>query len=316
MAEIPEGYRDREQSYIKHLFLTEYLREAAFKVLQARSSIFNFVDAFAGPWQVSDGDNYTDASFNQALHTLETVRGYLSDRGLRGIRIRFCFCEKRPDAVERLKVYATRNSEFEISVFQGKFEENLNSISSAIPGGFTFTFLDPTGWDISNPEVFKFLKDQKGEFLLNFMADHINRHADYHKVGDSFSRFLADPQWKRDFDQLPPTMSNEERVLRLLRQKIKSSGAARFAPTLSILVPRKDRIKMRLVLGTNSRTGLEVFRDVHARIERAEIKVRERIRNEPNPQMSLLAQTKVHMLSRWQRASADKRLKNPLKHLF
>lgn len=287
MVEIPESYRDREQSYIKHLFLTEYLREAAFKILQSRSSIFNFVDAFAGPWQVSDDDNYTDASFNQALHTLETVRGFLTDRGLKGLRIRFCFCEKRPEAVERLRAYARRHSEFEIRIFEGKFEDNLNAISSAIPGGFTFTFIDPTGWDISNTEVFRFLKEQKGEFLLNFMADHINRHADYHKVVDSFGRFLADPEWKKGFDQLSSAMSNEEKVLHLLRQKLKSTGAARFAPSFSILVPRKDRIKMRLVLGTNSRIGLEVFRDVHARIEKTEIKVRERIRDEPNPQMSL-----------------------------
>ena len=192
MVEIPESYRDREQSYIKHLFLTEYLREAAFKILQSRSPIFNFVDAFAGPWQVSDDDNYTDASFNQALHTLETVRGFLTGRGLKGLRIRFCFCEKRPEAVERLRAYAKRHSEFEIRIFEGKFEDNLNAISSAIAGGFTFTFIDPTGWDISNTEVFRFLKEQKGEFLLNFMADHINRHADYHKVVDSFGRFLAD----------------------------------------------------------------------------------------------------------------------------
>jgi three-Cys-motif partner protein len=287
MVEIPESYRDREQSYIKHLFLTEYLREAALKVLQARSPVFNFVDAFAGPWQVSDGDNYTDASFNQALHTLETVRSYLTARGLKGLRIRFCFCEKRPEAVDRLKTYARRHSNFEINVFQGKFEDNLNLISSAIPGGFTFTFMDPTGWDISNAEVFRFLKDQKGEFLLNFMSDHINRHADYHKVDDSFRRFLANPEWKHGFDELPSTMSNEERVLHLLRQKIKSSGVARFAPDFSIMVPRKDRIKMRLILGTNSKIGLEVFRDVHARIEKTEIKVRERIRDEPNPQMSL-----------------------------
>ena len=57
-----ENYHGREQSHIKHLFLTDYLRTAAYKILQGRSPKFNFVDAFAGPWKVSDSD-YSDAFF-------------------------------------------------------------------------------------------------------------------------------------------------------------------------------------------------------------------------------------------------------------
>ena len=50
-------YKGREQSYIKHRFLMQYLKQAAFKTLQGRSPVFNFVDAFAGPWSVSDKDD-------------------------------------------------------------------------------------------------------------------------------------------------------------------------------------------------------------------------------------------------------------------
>jgi len=71
-----EQYRGREQSFIKHEFLTQYLQAASYKTLQGRSPVFNFVDAFAGPWRVSD-ENYSDASFNQALQTLEAVRADL-----------------------------------------------------------------------------------------------------------------------------------------------------------------------------------------------------------------------------------------------
>ncbi len=88
---IPNSYRGREQSYVKHQFLTQYLQTAAYKILQGRSPIFDFVDAFAGPWRVSDED-YFDASFHQAVRTLEAVRTDLGKKGIGGLKIRFCFC--------------------------------------------------------------------------------------------------------------------------------------------------------------------------------------------------------------------------------
>ena len=89
MALELENYRGREQSYIKHLFLKEYLLSAAFKTLQGRSKTFNFVDAFAGPWNVSDKSNFSDTSFHQALNTLETVRAHLGSKGNAGIEDQF-----------------------------------------------------------------------------------------------------------------------------------------------------------------------------------------------------------------------------------
>ena len=110
----------------------------------------------------------------------------LEKNGITGLKVRFYLCEKRPEAVDRLRKYAAERSQFEIHVFEGKFEDNLDAIAAKIPNGFTFTFIDPTGWDIRSDLVFKFLKDRNGEFLLNFMADHINRHTEYSKVVESF----------------------------------------------------------------------------------------------------------------------------------
>ena len=45
-------YEGREQSYLKHLFLQKYLENAAYKLFQGRSPVFNFVDGVdlnAGP---------------------------------------------------------------------------------------------------------------------------------------------------------------------------------------------------------------------------------------------------------------------------
>lgn len=274
-----EKYRGREQSYIKHLFLTQYLQAAAYKTLQGRSPIFNFVDAFAGPWRTSD-ENFSDASFAQALRTLEAVRADLGKNGVAGLKIRFCFCERRAEAITQLRQYAETHKRFEIRVFHGSFEDHLEAIADFCRDGFTFTFIDPTGWNIRSEPVLEFLRVQKGEFLLNFMSEHVNRHAEYSQVAASFGRFLADPDWTGEFNALPSNWNNEQRVLHLLRRKIKTIGAATYLPDFPILKPREQRVKMRLVLGTHSAKGLEVFRDTQGKVERREIETRNQLRSD------------------------------------
>ena len=288
-----DRYLGREQSYIKHLFLTQYLQVAGYKTLQGRSPTFNFVDAFAGPWHVSDDSNYSDASFDQALRTLEAVRAQLGRRGTSGLRVRLCLCEKRARAAEELRRYATQKGRFEIHVFHGSFENHLDKIASVCRDGFTFTFIDPTGWNIRSEPVLEFLRGQKGEFLINFMAEHVNRHAEYSKVAASFGRFLADPDWERDFNALPQDWNNEERVLCLLKRKVKEARAATYLPDFPILKPREDRVKMRLMLGTHSPKGLEVFRDVQAKVEHAEIETRGRLRDSSNHQVRLFSDDEI-----------------------
>ncbi|MGP1396781.1 MAG: three-Cys-motif partner protein TcmP [Inquilinaceae bacterium] len=292
MADEQDRYAGREQSYIKHRFLTQYLRTAAYKILQGRSPTFNFVDAFAGPWKVSDTD-YSDASFDQALRTLEAVRTDLSERGAVGLRIRFCFCERSARRFDELSRYAKRNPRFDIHIFQGLFEDHLADIAAVCRDGFTFTFIDPTGWNIRSEPVLEFLRDQNGEFLLNFMAEHVNRHAEYPRVAASFGRFLADPDWASEFNVLPSDWNNETRVLHLLKRKIRATEAATYLPDFPILKPREQRVKMRLVLGTHSAKGLEVFRDVQEKVEREEIETRNNRKNSDNYQTSLFADDEI-----------------------
>jgi three-Cys-motif partner protein len=227
--------------------------------------------------------------YQTKLSTLEDVRANLANR-LGGLKVRLCLCEKRKDAVEQLYRYADQHPGIEIHVFHGAFEDHLADIAAICRKGFTFTFIDPTGWNVRSEPIFRFLRDQKGEFLLNFMAEHVNRHAEYQRVAESFGRFLAEPGWEQDFNNLPANWSNEERVLFLLKRKIKELGAASYVPDFPILKPKENRVKMRLLLGTHNVKGLEVFRDVQFRVERAEIKTRNRVRNADNQQVGLLSE--------------------------
>ena len=173
-------YQGREQSFIKHLFLQKYLENAAYKLFQGRSPVFNFVDAFAGPWRNADSESLSDTSFALALATLDNVRRILAKLGHPNFKIRFRFCERNPDSVAKLQAFAAGKTEFDIKVFSGAFEDNLEGIRAAcsdIRDSFTFTFIDPTGWNVDSGPIFSLLKDLRGEVLFNFMSEHVNRHA-------------------------------------------------------------------------------------------------------------------------------------------
>jgi three-Cys-motif partner protein len=301
MAADLDLYRDREQSFIKHQFLTRYLQAAAYKTMQGHSPTFNFVDAFAGPWQVSDDAKYSDASFDQAINTLEAVRADLGKNGVAGLKVRFCFCEQHRDRVARLREYSASKGNFEIHVFEGAFEDNLNAIAAKLTDGFTFTFIDPTGWNIRNEEVFRFLRNQDGEFMLNFMSDHINRHAEYHEVEASFGRFLADADWADEFVRLPADWGNERKMLHLMKAAMRANDVATYLPDFSIMVPRRERVKMRLILGTHSSKGLEVFRDVQEKVEKQELEMRLNLREGDSPQVSLFSAADIAAIQQEQK---------------
>jgi three-Cys-motif partner protein len=287
-----ENYQGREQSFIKHLFLNRYLESAAYKLFQGRSPAFNFVDAFAGPWRVSDTNQYSDASFSQAIETLDAVRRALIDMGRSGLKVRFRFCERNAASVAKLREFAAQKSEFDIQVFSGAFEDNLDGIRSACRDGFTFTFIDPTGWNIDSSKVFEFLRNLNGEFLFNFMAEEVNRHAGWDGVAESVGRFLADPSWKPAFEALP-NGSNEAKILQLLKAKMKEARAATYLTDMAIRKPREDRVKMRLVLGTHSIQGVEVFRKVQEDVEKDAIRTRHNIQATESRQSSLFSDEQI-----------------------
>ena len=301
MTNHQEHYKGREQSHIKHCFLTQYLKMAAFKIFQRGSPTFNFVDAFAGPWRVADDLDYSDASFDQALNTLEGVRVSLARKGLPGLKVRFCFCERNPQSAEKLRHYAEKKRGFEIHVFPGTFEDNLNNVAAACSDGFTFTFIDPTGWNIDSGPVLEFLSQRHGEVLFNFMAENINRHARYEGVSSSVGRFLAAPDWKDEFNALQDDWNNEKRVLHLLKKRMRTATAARYIPDFPILKPRVDRVKMRLLLGTRSAHGVDVFREAQKKVEQRQIEMRLRIRREEKGFATLFSDEEIAM---WEQGSA------------
>lgn len=182
--------------------------------------------------------------------------------------------------------------DFEIDVFQGAFEDNLSEIRSRC-SGFTFTFIDPTGWNLRSQEIADFLSVVKGDFLLNFMEHPISRHNSYARVRDSFGRFLAEPRWFEKLDVVEGNDARVQSIIELLKRRLRELGAARYLPDFPIIQPRTSRVQMRLVLGTHHPDGVEVFRDVQHKLESEYLMIR-RSKRDGHKQSSLFSDEQLN----------------------
>jgi three-Cys-motif partner protein len=289
LTEDADPYRGREHSKIKHSFLRRYLRDASAKVL-SRAPSFNYVDGFAGPWSVSDANDYTDSSFGNALEVLTDMQSHYLTVFKRSIPVRFFLCEKNKDRYELLLAFAkNKSSSIQIMAFHGAFEDHLDEISASCSTGFTFTFIDPTGWNVRSAEIARFLRSVRGDFLLNYMSAPISRHLGLSSVEASFARFLDDAEWKAKLaaDQFPERQ--ERKVLNLLKGRLKELGAAEYLPDFEIRRARENRIQMRLVLGSKHPDAVTVFRQVQREVEREEVEMRRNLAEEGSPQRSLFS---------------------------
>jgi three-Cys-motif partner protein len=144
------NYLGREQAYVKHCLLEQYLPELTYRVGQKWDSIA-YIDGFAGPWQTKH-PNYADSSFGVAISALrECHRGLRQTHG-RPISMKSILVEQRKDAYLELKKFAESAStaDFEVHALTGEFINCIPAIEKIIRSSaahpFRFVFLDPKGW--------------------------------------------------------------------------------------------------------------------------------------------------------------------------
>lgn len=61
----PDAYEGREQTYLKHFVLKNYLERVAYNIFSFQDN-FAYVDCFSGPWK-SGSQSYEDTSFKIAI---------------------------------------------------------------------------------------------------------------------------------------------------------------------------------------------------------------------------------------------------------
>ena len=268
---LPDSYRGREQTFIKHIILRQYLERVAWHILWSQKD-FVFVDGFSGPWAATTS-NYEDTSFGIAMGRLRHVCDELSDKHSRDRRVRCIFVEKGAAAFSRLSDAVKAATYIEACAIHGRFEDHIAEFLSAVGSAFALISIDPKGWTFDPRKIAPLLRHRPSEVLVNFMFEHINRFLDDPRpeIRASYNLPFGDPNWRIRFDSLQQSgMGREEAVLELFREQLKAVGEYSYVISARILRPTADRSHFYLVYGTRNRKGLIEFRSVEKKAMEAE----------------------------------------------
>src|SRR2546421_5667508 len=272
------AYEGREQAYIKHGLLEEYLPDWGYKVGSQWDSLV-YIDGFAGPWETTS-PNYEDSSFGVGCSALKRVAdGLRSSRG-RELNVRCILVGKDNEAAAKLHTYAdsVKCQGLQVESLCGEFVRQLPEIARLAKqsGGspFKFVFLDPQGWsDIPMQHLANFLKDRSCEVLINLMTRHIIRFLDqpdraqsYHEL---FGRSDVLPRL-----QATPSEERADVAVREYCRSLRTMCGFKYVSSAVILEPDKEDKRYFLVYATNHPRGVEVFKAAETKAAKLQDDVR------------------------------------------
>jgi three-Cys-motif partner protein len=286
---MPDEYIGREQTWLKHRVLREYVLQWAIKV-GARVRSLWYVDTFAGPWEARDPE-LRDTSFHIGLQALSEAAAVWRSRKGAELQLGAIFVEENPAAFPKLQAHVMqRQGSFgRIHAFHGRFEQYVGEIERIIGDEPAFIFVDPTGWVGADMRlVARLARRRMRDVMVNVMSSFLVRQKDRQEIEEQMRTFFG----------LPDTLQaglNEDQLAELYRDRLRKSGGLEHVADLLVMHPEMDREYFRLVVGGHSPAVLEVFRDVEARVAGAEAaEVRTEAKNRARsakPQLSLLGQT-------------------------
>ena len=276
------NYIGREQAYIKHCLLEEYLPEWAYKVGRVWDELV-YVDGFAGPWQTKHAD-YADTSFGVAIQALRQCQNGLREHG-RNLKMESILVDQDKNAFDELQKFAELQSNpgFGVHALHGQFIEKIETIDSIIKNNtrkaFRFVFLDPKGWaDIPMKRLQPFLRNRSCEVLINLMTRHIIRFLDEPDRAHSYLNLFAR---KEAVDSLRDSRLNKEdphsraeRAVREYGRSLRLLCGFRYVSAAVILEPEEEAIRYFLVYATNHPRGVEVFKSAETKAARIQDQVR------------------------------------------
>jgi three-Cys-motif partner protein len=270
----PEFYKGKEQTYLKHFFLEKYLQRVAFHIGFAYPR-FVYVDGFSGPWR-AQGDDLSDTSFRIALEQLNYVQTALADPPHhKQPKIEAIFVEKDPSAFTTLQQAVNEYSgSVKVKALPGTFESNIPKILQSAGTAFVFFFLDPTGWTGYPMEAIKpVLCHQRGEVIINFMYDHINRFINSYDPGTeaSLDALFGTEKWR----VLRDVQDREYAIVDFYREQVRLAGGFQFVTSTRILKPTHDRAYYHLIYATRNQKGIMEFRAV----EKTAVSEQEQVRS-------------------------------------
>jgi three-Cys-motif partner protein len=257
-------YQGREQAYVKHFLLSEYLESWAHKVASTWEEVA-YVDGFSGPWQHT-GEAFEDTSFGIALRALTRAKASWKSHG-KTVKMSAFLVEKDPGAYANLQAAQALFPEVEIKTYPGSFIDQAPNILRDIPSrAFAFFFIDPKGWGIDMKRIAPLLRRPHSEVVFNFMFDFINRAASIQSSGvaASLDELILDPTWRARLEARPAHVTEADHRKTVLvdafSRTLAQLGQYTHVAETTVLRPLKDRPLYSLVYGTRNSKGIEVFR--------------------------------------------------------
>lgn len=268
--QVPREYQGREQSFLKHRVLYEYLLGWGLKLgslARRRRVRLCYVDGFAGPWKAQSAA-LEDTSIVIGLNALEAAAQTWREHGAQ-IDVEAAFVEKDDTAFGDLARYLKgRTGTVKTFARHGEFGTFVPELQRWLGQDAGLIFVDPTGW---KGAAMRFIAPliagtRPRDVLVNVMFDHINRFKDDSRA------FLREQM--RDFfglgDNELPEGLDEEQLFALYRSKLKELCGIPHAADLAIPHPTMDRTKFRLVVGGKAPAVLSLFRDIEKKVIGAE----------------------------------------------
>ena len=262
------NYEGREQAYVKHHLLADYVESLVFKVANAYSEVV-YVDGFSGPWK-DQGEKFEDTSFGIALEALRRAKDAWAKLGRPDVAMTALLVEKDPDAYARLQEIRHLYPEISIRTFNGDFVEVVPDLLNAIPPrAFSFVLMDPKGWKIDMRAVAPLLSRPNCEVVFNFMFTMINWSASMPNsaIQMGLDRLMPGTDWKSRLDEVTvaggvSVAAGRKNVLvSSIIEAIERLGSYQYVMETPVLFPTKNRTFYSLIYATRSTKGVEVFRD-------------------------------------------------------
>ena len=262
------NYEGREQAYVKHHFLADYVESLVFKVASAYRDVV-YVDGFSGPWK-DQGEKFEDTSFGIALQALRRAKEAWAKLGRPDVKMTALLVEKDPEAFARLQEIIPLYPDVTIRTFHADFVKIVPELLRAIPqGAFSFILMDPKGWKIDMAAVAPLLSRPNCEIVFNFMFTMINWSASMPNasIQAGLDGLMPGTDWKARLDAVTAiggdtvAAARKDVLVSSISEVVERLGHFEYVMETPVLFPMKDRTFYSLIYATRSTKGVEVFRD-------------------------------------------------------
>ena len=196
-VEVPAHYTGREQAFVKHHFLRNYLERLVHKIASVYDEVV-YIDGYSGPWK-SGGEAYGDTSFGIALQSMTAARQSWLDipQRRRNVRMTAHLVEKQAQPFAELQTIGTLFPEVTVHPHRGDFLALAPNIATRIPTrAFSFSLIDPKGFKLDLESLRPLLARKQSEVVFNFMYDFANRFTSLDSLADTYDRLLPGIDWR------------------------------------------------------------------------------------------------------------------------